>query len=47
MFVADLHATSNSGACMGEFEFYFSFYGLLLGLSVAEVANGFLNAVGA
>jgi hypothetical protein len=32
---------------MSGFEFYFSFYGLLLGLSVAEVANGFLNTVGA
>ena len=31
---------------MSDFEFYFSFYGLLLGLSVAEVATGFLNAVG-
>lgn len=31
---------------MSDFEFYFSFYGLLLGLSVAEVANGFLNTVG-
>lgn len=31
---------------MSAFEFYFSFYGLLLGLSVAEVANGLANAVG-
>ncbi len=31
---------------MSAFEFYLSFYGLLLGLSVAEVASGFLNAVG-
>ena len=32
---------------MDSFEFYFSFYGLLLGLSVAEVAGGCANAVGA
>ena len=32
---------------MGAFEFYLSFYGLLLGLSVAEVASGFLSALGA
>ena len=32
---------------MGAFEFYLSFYGLLLGLSVAEVASGLLNSVGA
>ena len=32
---------------MGAFEFSLSFYGLLLGLSVAEVASGLLNAVGA
>ena len=32
---------------MSAFEFYLSFYGLLLGLSVAEVASGLLNAVGA
>lgn len=31
---------------MSPFEFYISFYGLLLGLSVAEVATGLLNAVG-
>ena len=31
---------------MSAFEFYISFYGLLLGLSVAEVATGLLNAVG-
>jgi hypothetical protein len=31
---------------MDAFEFYFSFYGLLLGLSVAEVTNGLANAVG-
>lgn len=30
---------------MDEFEFYFSFYGLLLGLSAAEIANGLANAV--
>jgi hypothetical protein len=29
------------------FEFYLAFYGLLLGLSVAELASGFLNAIGA
>ncbi|HVY90827.1 MAG TPA: hypothetical protein VG942_18315 [Hyphomonadaceae bacterium] len=32
---------------MNAFDFYLSFYGLLLGLSVAQVASGFLNAVGA
>ena len=32
---------------MSEFEYYISFYGLLLGLSVAEVASKFLNAIGA
>ncbi len=32
---------------MSAFEFYLAFYGLLLGLSVAQVANGFLNAIGA
>lgn len=32
---------------MGAFEFYLAFYGLLLGLSVAAVASGMLDAVGA
>jgi hypothetical protein len=32
---------------MSAFEFYFSFYGLLLGLSVAEVTNGLASAIGA
>ena len=32
---------------MSEFEYYIAFYGLLLGLSVAEVASKFLNAIGA
>jgi hypothetical protein len=32
---------------LSAFEFYIAFYGLLLGLSVAQVANGFLNAIGA
>jgi len=32
---------------MTEFEYYIAFYGLLLGLSVAEVASKFLNAIGA
>jgi hypothetical protein len=31
---------------MSAFEFYFSFYGLLLGLSVVEVTNGLANALG-
>jgi hypothetical protein len=31
---------------MDAFSFYFSFYGLILGLAVAQVASGFLNAVG-
>jgi hypothetical protein len=31
---------------MSAFEFYFSFYGLLLGLSVVEVTNGLANAIG-
>ena len=31
---------------MSAFEFYFSFYGLLLGLSAAEVTNGLANAIG-
>jgi hypothetical protein len=35
------------GARMSPFEFYFSFYGLLLGLSVAEVTGGFANALSA
>jgi hypothetical protein len=30
---------------MGTFEFYFSFYGLLLGLSAAEVASGLANSI--
>lgn len=30
---------------MDEFGFYFSFFGLLLGLSVAEAANGLANAI--
>lgn len=30
---------------MDEFSFYFSFFGLLLGLSVAEAANGLANAI--
>jgi hypothetical protein len=30
---------------MDTFEFYFSFYGLLLGLSAAEVAGGLLNSI--
>lgn len=30
---------------MTAFEFYFSFYGLLLGLSVAQVASGFATAL--
>jgi hypothetical protein len=42
---------ANRGCCMGAdlnaFEFYLAFYGLLLGLSVAEVASGFLNAIDA
>ena len=32
---------------MDDFSFYLSYYGLILGLSVAQVASGFLNAVGA
>ena len=32
---------------MSEFEYFFSFYGLLLGLTVAEVALGFANAIDA
>ena len=32
---------------MGEFEYFFSFYGLLLGLTVAEVAIGFANSIDA
>lgn len=32
---------------MSAFEFYLAFYGLLLGLSVAELASGFLDAIGA
>jgi hypothetical protein len=31
---------------MSAFEFYFSFYGLLLGLSAVEVTNGLANAIG-
>ena len=31
---------------MATFEFYLSYYGLILGLSVAQVASGFLNAIG-
>ena len=31
---------------MSAFEFYFSFYGLLLGLSAAEVTSGMANAIG-
>ncbi len=30
---------------MDTFEFYFSFYGLLLGLSAAEVASGLANSI--
>ena len=32
---------------MSAFEFYLAFYGLLLGLTVAQVAGGFLNAIDA
>lgn len=32
---------------MDRFEFFFSFYGLLLGLSVAAVATGLASAIGA
>jgi hypothetical protein len=32
---------------MDQFNFYLSYYGLILGLSVAQVASGFLNAIGA
>jgi len=32
---------------MSDFEYFFSFYGLLLGLTVAEVAIGFANAIDA
>lgn len=32
---------------MDDFSFYLSYYGLILGLSVAQVAGGFLNAIGA
>jgi len=32
---------------MDDFSFYLSYYGLILGLSVAQVASGFLNAIGA
>lgn len=32
---------------MDPFSFYLSYYGLILGLSVAQVAGGFLNAIGA
>jgi hypothetical protein len=32
---------------LDQFSFYFSFYGLLLGLSVAEVASKALNVIGA
>jgi len=31
---------------MDSFSFYLSYYGLILGLSVAQVASGFLNAIG-
>ena len=30
---------------MSAFEFFFSFYGLLLGLSVAAVVGGFANVL--
>jgi hypothetical protein len=32
---------------LSAFEFYLAFYGLLLGLSVAQVAGGFLNTIDA
>lgn len=32
---------------MDNFSFYLSYYGLILGLSVTQVASGFLNAIGA
>lgn len=32
---------------MDSFSFYLSYYGLILGLSVAQVASGLLNAIGA
>jgi hypothetical protein len=31
---------------LDRFSFYLSYYGLILGLSVAQVASGFLNAIG-
>lgn len=33
------------GMWMSGFDFYFTFYGLILGLSVAQVASGFANAL--
>lgn len=30
---------------MSDFEFFFSFYGLILGLSVAEIASGIARTV--
>jgi len=38
---------ASQGNFVSEFEYFISFYGLLLGLSVAEVASKFLNAIGA
>ena len=35
------------GRRLDDFSFYMSYYGLILGLSVAQVASGFLNAIGA
>jgi hypothetical protein len=37
--------TPAPGVAMSAFEFYFSFYGLLLGLCVAQIANGIGHAV--
>lgn len=36
---------SHAGAVLSPFEFFFSFYGLLLGFSVAELVNGFARMV--
>ena len=35
------------GGRLDSFSFYLSYYGLILGLSVTQVASGLLNAIGA
>ena len=43
--LADSLAKHHGGAVMSAFEFFFSFYGVLLGLSLAAIATGLATAI--